>query len=222
MTEPEPRVVAPEPEPVIEEPVTQPSPVAVAETEPRPVAADPPPPADELPAPPPIYAEPPPQDVYDDDGYSSFAHEPPFRPRRNPAKMWTLAAVLFAIVALGAIAATARWGLPEWVPLARSTFAEAQPGLVLEFPPARQDRRPLPDGSQFFGANGSVTNVGRTARSVPTILVVLRDARNAIVYRAEIVPPQRVLAPGESETINEAIADIPKSAKFAEFGWKPA
>ena len=123
---------------------------------------------------------------------------------------------------VSAIAATARWGLPDWVPLARPTFAEAQPGLVLEFPPDRQDRRPLPDGSQFFGANGTVTNVGRTSRSVPTILVVLRDAHNAIVYRAEIVPPQRVLGPGEGETINEAIADIPKTAKFAEFGWKPA
>ena len=29
------------------------------------------------------------------------------------------------------------------------------------------------------------------------------------------------LAPGESMTINEAVTDVPKSARFAEIGWKP-
>src|SRR3546814_15391121 len=37
-----------------------------------------------------------------DERESSFAHEPPFRPRRNPAKVWTMAAVLFAL-AIGKI-----------------------------------------------------------------------------------------------------------------------
>src|SRR3546814_15977437 len=32
-----------------------------------------------------------------DERESSYAHEPPFRPRRNPAKVWTMAAVLFAL-----------------------------------------------------------------------------------------------------------------------------
>lgn len=136
--------------------------------------------------------------------------------------MWTIAAVLFAVVAIGAIATTALYGLPDWVPLSRQTFAEEQPGLVLEFPAKRQDRRKLPNGSEFFGASGTVTNVGRSARSVPTILIVLRDARDRIVYSWEVAPPKRVLAPGESVSINEAVTDIPSSAKYAEFGWKPS
>lgn len=156
-----------------------------------------------------------------DESRSSFEFEPPFRPRRNRLRMWTIAAVLFALVALGAVAAVARYGLPDWMPLARATFAEAQPDLVLDFPPNRQDRRTLPNGTEFFGASGTITNVGQTRRSVPTILIVLRDARERIVFSYEVAPPKRVLAPGESMTVNEAVTDVPKSARIAEIGWKP-
>jgi predicted Zn finger-like uncharacterized protein len=161
-------------------------------------------------------------DRYAEAERSSFDHEPPFRPRRNRLRMWTIAAALFAIVALGAVAAVARFGLPDWMPLARATFAEAQPDLVLDFPPNRQDRRRLPDGTEFFGASGTVTNVGQTRRAVPTLLIVLRDGREHIVYSYEVAPPKRVLAPGESMTVNEAVTDVPKSARIAEIGWKPS
>jgi predicted Zn finger-like uncharacterized protein len=180
------------------------------------------------PEPPPIRraSEVPPPPVYDDSDYASdrstFAHEPLLKPRRNPARMWTIAAVLFAAVSLGAIGATAWYGLPGWMPFARQTFAEEQPGLVMEFPKKRQERRKLPNGTEYFGASGSITNVGRSARSVPTILIVLRDSRDRIVYSWEVPPPKRVLAPGETITVNEAVTDIPASARWAEFGWKPA
>lgn len=160
-------------------------------------------------------------DRYFDEGPSRFAFEPPFRPRRNRMRMWTIAASLFAVVALGAVAAVARYGLPDWMPLARATFAEAQPDLVLDFPPNRQDRRTLPNGTEFFGASGTVTNVGQTRRAVPTILIVLRDGREQIVYSYEVAPPKRILAPGESMTVNEAVTDVPKTARIAEIGWKP-
>ena len=160
-------------------------------------------------------------EAYDEER-SRFDHEPPFRPRRNPARMWTIAAVVFAAVALGSVGAVAWYGLPDWMPMSRPTFAEAQTGLVLDFPPNRQDRRALPNGTEFYGASGTVTNVGNTRRSVPDILIVLRDARDRIVYSWEVAPPKRQLNPGESVTINEARTDIPRSAKFAEIGLKPS
>lgn len=152
---------------------------------------------------------------------SSFDYEPPFRPRRNKLKMWTWAAACFAGISLAAIGAVAAYGLPDWMPMARPTFAEAQPDLVLEFPPNRQDRRTLPNGTEFFGASGTVTNVGKASRTVPSILIVLRDARERIVYSWIVAPPKRQLAPGESVSINEAVTDVPKSAASAEIGWKP-
>lgn len=156
-----------------------------------------------------------------DNAPSSFDFAPPFRPRHNRAKMWMLAAVLFAVVTLGTAGAIAWYGLPDWVPLPRQTFAEAQPDLVLDFPPNRQDRRTLPNGTEFFGASGTVTNVGQSTRKVPAILILLRDGRDRVVFSWEVAPPKRQLAPGESMTINEAVTDVPKSATAAEIGWKP-
>ena len=225
---PPPIAAAREPDPVA--PPTDAAPVAEAGTaavRPAAIYADPEPDVADIPAPPPLAEEPVAEREYVsaptdyDEDYSSFAHEPPFRARRNPAKMWMMAASLFAVVSIGAIGAVAYYGLPDWVPLARPTFAEAQAGLVLDFPPGRQDRRTLPNGTEFFGASGTIRNVGRETRTVPSLLIVLRDARERIVYSWEVAPPKRSLAPGESVTVNEAVTDVPKSAKFAEIGWKP-
>ncbi len=152
---------------------------------------------------------------------SVFAHEPPFRPRRNPLKLWTAAAVLFALTVAALIGAVGWFGMPDWFPTAKRTFGESRPDLELSFPAERQDRRTLPNGTEYFGASGTVTNVGKDVREVPPILIVLRDARNKIVYTWNVVPPRDVLKPGESETINEAVTDVPKTARYAEIGWKP-
>lgn len=153
--------------------------------------------------------------------YSQFDYEPPFRPRRNPLKLWTAAAAVFALVALGTIGAVSYWGMPDWVPVSRPTFAQQQSDLVLDFPQEAQDRRELPNGTEFFGASGTITNVGRESRRVPPILIVLRDERERIVYSWEVAPPQDRLAPGETISINEAVTDVPRAARYAEFGWKP-
>ncbi len=158
---------------------------------------------------------------YQADNPSTFAHAPPFRPRRNLPKILMVAGVIFATVALAATVYVWAFGLPGWVPAARATFAQAQPELVLDFPPNRQDRRTLPNGTEFFGASGSITNVGGSELPVPPILIVMRDSRERIVYSWEVVPPKKRLAPGESININEAVTDVPKSAVAAEIGWKP-
>lgn len=222
--EPEPASIAPAPTqvaPVAPEPKPEPRP------EPRPAAAP------VLPAEPAVHEEA--EDAsrtsyYDDtvgavftaDGPSSFDFAPPFRPRRNWARIGMIGAIVFAAMTLGLAAIVAWAGLPDWVPVARPTFAQAQNDLVLDFPPKRQDRRTLPNGTEYFGASGTVSNVGRESRYVPTILIVLRDARDRIVYSWEVVPNKRELAPGETITINEAVTDVPKSAKSAEIGWKPS
>ncbi len=169
--------------------------------------------------------------VYDDtdtpswgraaEDHSTFAYSPPVRPRRNTSRLLMIAAAIFAVIVLGATAWVWRFGLPGWVPVTSTTFAEAQPELVLDFPTNRQARRTLPNGTEFFEANGTVTNVGASDRPVPSILIVMRDSRERIVYSWEVLPPKRRLAPGESVNINEAVTDVPKSAVAAEIGWKP-
>jgi hypothetical protein len=193
-------------------------PETVAEEEPEPAGFEPPP-FDETPPPPPEVA---PAYDEDDDGASQFEHEPPFRRRRNPLRLWTYAAVVFALVVLGLIVAVSYWGLPDWVPVNRPTFAMGQSDLQLDFPADQQERRQLPDGTEYFGASGTITNIGGSAHSVPPILIVLRDGHDRIVYSWEVYPPKRSLAPGESMTVNQAVTDVPRSAKVAEIGWKPS
>lgn len=218
-----PRPAPPAPRPVAQEQADRPRFVpSPASVEVEPVAepiAEPPPPLAET-RPPPVY-EGPTADAGPGPDASQFDAAPPFRRRRNTLRLWTWAAAIFALLAAGLIAAVSYWGLPDWVPVSRPTFALAQPDLQLDFPPDQQERRQLPNGTEYFGASGTITNIGAEAQRVPPILIVLRDARDRIVYSWEVQPPKRTLAPGESVTVNEAVTDVPRSARFAEIGWKP-
>lgn len=158
--------------------------------------------------------------TYDDTAPSQFDPEPPFRKRRNPLRLWTWAAAIFALFAAATIFAVSYWGLPDWVPVTRPVFAVGQPELQLDFPIEQQDKRQLPNGTEYFEVNGTITNISSTAQRVPPILVILRDARDRIVYSWEVVPPQRSLGPGESIGVNQAMTDVPRSARSAEIGWK--
>ncbi|MBX9664994.1 MJ0042-type zinc finger domain-containing protein [Novosphingobium sp.] len=210
--------------PLREEPAVQPSPAAspTPEAESQSAAASPEPVPE-----PPVIPRPAMRPVArsDDEGFddtvSSFDHQPPFRPRRNMAKLWTIAGVSFAVLVAVLIGLATWLGLPRWLPAAHATFGAGSPDLVLAFPSERQDRRTLPNGTEYFGASGTVTNVGKQPQEVPPILIVLRDAKDKVVYTWDVSPPREMLKPGESVTINEAVTDVPKSAKVAEIGWKP-
>ena len=155
-----------------------------------------------------------------DDGISQFEHAPPFRPRRNWLRWMSWGAGAFAVLALAAVLAMSTLGMPSWLPIEKPLFG-ADPGLTVEFPASEQERRTLPNGAEFFGARVVVRNETRESRAVPPLLIVLRDARERVVYSWELVPPQRTLSPGEAMTINEAMTDVPKSAVYADIGWAP-
>lgn len=195
-----------------------PAPQSPPEKNRRLIREDEPPLAEDPVAPPPPAPEPP----FDEEVYSQFDPEPPFRPRRNWLRLWTWAAVIFALFAGGTIVAVSYFGLPDWVPVSRPTFAAGQQDLQLDFPPDQQERRQLPNGTEYFGVSGTITNIGSEAHSVPPILIVLRDERDRIVFSFEIDPPKSTLAPGETVRINEAVTDVPRAAKFADIGWKPS
>ena len=161
------------------------------------------------------------QDDDNTDEASAFDYAPPFRPRRNWVKIWTWAAGVFAVLALASVAAITAFGLPDWFPTSRPLFGVAAPGLQLEVPEEGQEKRTLPDGTEYFGVRILVTNTARQTRDVPPIHVVLRDARDTVVYSFMVTPPQAELAPGESMTINEATTEVPRSARWAEVGWAP-
>ena len=151
---------------------------------------------------------------------SVFDHAPPFQPRRRRLRWWLLALILLAVFAAAIAAALAEFGLPGWLPLQGMASAQPASDLVLDFPKDRQQRQPLPNGTDFFHVSGSIHNVGHLRRSVPTLRIVLRDDRDNIVYSLETAPAKADLAPGESEEVNQAIINAPTAARSAEIGWK--
>jgi predicted Zn finger-like uncharacterized protein len=143
------------------------------------------------------------------------------RDRAGRRRQWAWAAIILVALVGASSFAVSRWGTPDWLPLPRATFAAGAPGLELDFPADRQEWQQLPDGTEFFGASGTITNRTGSTADVPPILIVLRDARDRIVYSWEVAPPKRRLAPGQSMAVREAVTDVPRSARVAEIGWKP-
>ena len=166
--------------------------------------------------PPPPTAPIPPAAPFTSDA-SSFAHEPPFKPRRNPAKLWTMAAIAFAAIITLIGGSLYIFGSPAWFEQMRFASIEETP-LLIELPP-NQDRRTLPDGTEYFAASGTIINPTDSEQSVPPMLVMLRDASGRIVYSWQMKPPVKNLAPGDKVNFNEAKLDVPRAATDLEIGW---
>lgn len=158
----------------------------------------------------------------DEDGSESqFDYRAPFTRRRNPLRMWTFAAALFALLATGTIVAVNYYGLPDWVPINRPTFGVSRPGLSLDFPAADQGEETLASGEVIFRVRGTITNTSGESLAVPDVLVVFSDRRKRNIGDWVVVPAKRRLAPGETVTVTQAITNIPPGASDAAIGWAP-
>lgn len=141
------------------------------------------------------------------------------RPRRNPAKLWTIAALAFALIVAGGVGALAAFGVPAW---AQDAFAFAlpdEPDLVIELPVEAQVHRTTENGTIYFHANGFIVNPTDRAQRVPPIKAELRDADGGIVYEWIIPAPVASLPPGERVGFSEARADIPRRAVLLTASW---
>lgn len=148
---------------------------------------------------------------------SSFAHEPPFKPRRNPAKLWTIAAIAFACLVVLIGGTLYAFGTPNWFQSYQMASVDDTP-LLIELS-QKQDRRTLQDGTEYFAASGTIINPTDTEQSVPPMLVILRDASGRIVYSWKMKAPTKALAPGAKINFNEAKLDVPRAASQLEVGW---
>jgi hypothetical protein len=152
------------------------------------------------------FEDPPPQ--------SHFAHEPPFKPRRNPAKLWTMAAVAFALVIAAIGGAIWYYGVPN----IGIGMAGAEPDLkiVLNENLELNERE---DGTPYFIASGSIVNPTSRTQNVPEMLVTLKDAGGRPVYSWKMKPKVRSLAPGAKVDFSEARLDVPLAATQISVGW---
>ena len=166
---------------------------------------------------PPAWAEP--QTVADGPAeahFDAFAHEPPFRPRRNRAKQLTIVAGAIAAALFAAIAAIQYLGTPGFMSSAMARLG--LPGGTVDIPlllevPHKPERRELPSGNEIFALSGRVINPTETEQRVPDILAELRDAQGRVVYGWTITPPRRTIGPHGTLLFDSAEVDVPKGSK---------
>lgn len=139
--------------------------------------------------------------------FDAFAHQPPFKPRRNPTKILTIAAIVAAVLMIGAFVAIQLIGVPK---LGAMTGAGGKTPLGIEGSIARQA---LASGNSLLTVNGRVWNPGGKVQRVPPIKVELRDAAGAAVSSWSISPPVNELQPGQSATFSNTEIDVPPTAK---------
>lgn len=147
----------------------------------------------------------------DEADYDAFAHRPPFRPRRNPARRWTMIAAAAGLAMLAAVGSiiwsdapgvAARFGLPV-------TPAET-PLRLVEYPIERHD---LQNGSEFFAISGRVINPTAKRQRVPDIRAELRDAQDRLVYSWMVRPGVSSLPAHRAIDFNSAKLDVPVNSR---------
>ena len=156
-----------------------------------------------------------------DDDRDPFAHEPPFKPRRNPARMWTAIAVAIFLVLGSAIGALLYFG-PDNV-AAQFGFGEADVNSSLDVQLVRSpERRILSNGHQLLSITGRIVNMTDEEQPIPPIHAELRNAQGTVVYDWTIPAPQRVLPPREMVEFNSAEVDIPRNAEELNLQFAPS
>ena len=140
--------------------------------------------------------------------YDAFAHEPPFRARRNPAKMYTTLAAAAAVVMIAAVLLLTFFDIPGM----GGSAAQASTPLVLEVT-RKPERRTMESGNELLAVSGRVLNPTDQVQSVPQIRAELRDAQGRIVYGWAISAPVPRLQPNQSATFNSAEVDVPRGAQ---------
>lgn len=141
--------------------------------------------------------------------YDAFAHQPPFRPRRNPARLWTIIAIIAAVLMLAATAAVYSFDLPKLGVDIALPGARATP---LEVEEVRAQNSTLASGNALLTVTGRITNPTQSVQRVPQLRAEVRDANGKAVYSWSISPPVLELQPGQSATFNSAETDVPAGA----------
>ncbi len=142
----------------------------------------------------------------------------PFRPRRNPARTWTMIAASLALLITAAGAGLWYFGMPAWAQSWIPTARYAEPDLEIALDP-QQDHRTLEDNTIYFAASGTIINPTERTQTIPPILAELRDEEGTIVYSWVIKPPRRTLPAGEKVRFAAAQVGIPRRATVLTTSW---
>ncbi|MBA3879957.1 MAG: hypothetical protein C0500_09605 [Sphingobium sp.] len=142
--------------------------------------------------------------------YDAFGYQAPFRPRRNPARRYTMIAVAAGVtmlIGVGVISAMGTTGLADQF----GFVAAAETPLRIEQNPI--DRHDLPSGSEAFAVSGRIVNPTGKRLPVTDLRADLLDAQGRQVYTWTITPEARVVGPKGVVEFRSLTLDVPNNGK---------
>ena len=145
-----------------------------------------------------------------DDDYDAFSYQAPFRPRRNPARRYTMIAVAAGVamlVGVGVISTSGAAGLATRFGL----MSVAETPLRIEQNPI--DRHDLPSGSEVFAVSGRIVNPTGKRLPVTDLRADLLDAQGRQVYTWTITPEARAIGPKGVVEFRSLTLDVPNNGK---------
>jgi predicted Zn finger-like uncharacterized protein len=146
----------------------------------------------------------------------AYEEEPATRPRRNPARLLTIAAVVAAALMTAAILAIQYFGLPD----VGSRLIPVQAADALDLNGTAVPRR-LASGNDMLEVRGEIVNQTDAIQRVPQIRAELKDAQGRIVYSWLIAPPVRELQPRGRVQFNSANVDVPRGGRLLSLTFGP-
>lgn len=144
-------------------------------------------------------------------GFDAFAHHAPFRPRRNMARIRTIASIAAGLIMLALVGVILWTTAPGLAQQAGFNIGPAQSPLRIVDNPI--ERRQMTNGSELFAVSGRITNPSSAAQRVPDLRADLRDENGRVVFSWTITPQQRTLPANGAIDFNSAQVDVPASSK---------
>jgi predicted Zn finger-like uncharacterized protein len=77
------------------------------------------------------------------------------------------------------------------------------------------------EGVRVLALQGEIVNVGKSERSIPELLFILKDARMAPVYQWQLKATTRPIKPHEVSTFVTRVASPPETARHVEIRFAP-
>jgi predicted Zn finger-like uncharacterized protein len=141
---------------------------------------------------------------------------PPFRARRNPARLWTIAALIAFVLMIAAVGAVWYFGVPEL----GQRMIPVQGGGALDIS-GTAERRQLASGNELLEVSGEIVNLTDESQRVPQIRAELKDAQDRVVYAWSIAPPTRELPPRGRAAFDSANVDVPRGGRHLTLTFGP-
>jgi predicted Zn finger-like uncharacterized protein len=162
------------------------------------------------PPPPPQWREPEPEP-------EQAYYEEPGRLHRNWARIGTIAAIVAAVLMLGAVLAIQFVGLPD---LSQSFGIPVRTVNALDIR-GQADRRRLESGNELLAVHGEISNQTDEVQHVPQIRAELKDGQGRVVYTWFIAPPVRELQPRGRVPFDNAAMDVPRGGRTLSLSFGP-